>query len=184
MASPQNNLQYFLNALPDKRVGFAFTNIFKRTRVIDPGLSVGILAGATLSATGDKHAGRVINLNALTGSVVTLPAAIGSGDKYRFFVSVLATSNSHIVKVASATDFFVGTILSISTTPATTNGWIAANSGTVSTNSDTVTLNRTTSGSVTVGEYFDVQDVGTATWTINGVLTQSGVAVTPFSAGV
>ena len=135
----------------------------------------------------DSHAnGPVLSLNALAGLTVTLPAATGSGDTYYFRVAVLATSNSYIVKVASATDFFTGEILGARTDSGNAVlGFCAANSGTVATNSDTITLNRTTTGSVNVGEWIRVVDAATATWQVSGMLTATGAAfATPFSAGV
>lgn len=144
----------------------------------------GILAGATLAVTAAAHNRRTILLDQLAGSVVTLPAATGSGAKFKFLAFVLATSVSHKIQVANATDFFIGTIAGVSDDPATVKGWIAANSGTVATNSDTVTLNRTTSGSVSKGEWIEVEDVAAATWSITGMITQTGVEITPFSAAV
>lgn len=149
-----------------------------------------ILAGAGYLAAGSTKtlaaadAGSTTKLDTVTGSVVTLPAATGTGNKYKFLVTVLATSNSHVVKVANATDFFIGMITGVSDDPATVKGWIAANSGTVATNSDTVTLNRGTTGSVSVGEWIEVEDVATATWAIRGLISQTGTEATPFSAGV
>lgn len=140
-----------------------------------------ITASTTLDASYDDQ---TILINALAGLTVTLPAATGSGTKYKFLVSVLATSNSYILQVASATDFFVGMITGVSDDPATVKGWIAANSGTVATNSDTVTLNRSTTGSVAVGEWIEVVDVALATWAIRGLLAQTGTEATPFSAAV
>jgi hypothetical protein len=64
-------------------------------------------------------------------------------------------------------------------------GFAAANSGTVATNSDTITLNRTTTGSVSVGEWIDVEDVAANTWSVNGMLSATGAAfATPFTAAV
>jgi hypothetical protein len=99
---------------------------------------------------------------------------------------VLATSNSYIVKVASATDFFVGEIMGARTDSGNAVlGFCPVNSGTVATNSDTITLNRTTTGSVNVGEWFICEDVATATWQVRGMLTATGAAfATPFSATV
>lgn len=142
-----------------------------------------LAAGSTKTLTA-LDSGKTVRLDTLTGSVVTLPAATGSGARFRFYVSVLATSNSHKIQVANATDFFIGTIEGVSDDPATVKGWIAANSGTVATNSDTVTLNRTTTGSVSVGEVIEVEDVATATFLITGMITQNGTEATPFSAAV
>lgn len=139
--------------------------------------------GATKTLTSADN-GKTTFFDTAAGTVITLPAATGTGNKYKFLITVIATSNSHIVKVANATDFFVGAIWGVSDDPATVKGWIAANSGTVSTNSDTVTLNRTTTGSVTVGEWIEIEDVATATFAIRGLITQTGTEATPFSAGV
>jgi hypothetical protein len=142
-----------------------------------------LTASATLDAGKDDQ---TILLNALAGLTITLPPATGSGTRYRFLVSVLATSNSYIVQVASATDFFVGMIYGERVDSGNaTLGFAAANSGTVATNSDTITLNRTTTGSVSVGEWFEVQDIATATWFVRGMLSATGAAfATPFSAAV
>jgi hypothetical protein len=143
---------------------------------------VGISAGSTLAVTAALHNGATINLDTLTGSVCTLPAATGSGAKFKFLVTVLATSNSHKVQVANASDFMIGMITTIDSAAVT--GYVAANSGTVSTNSDTITLNRSTTGSVSVGEYISVEDVAANTWAVNGQTTSTGTAATPFSAAV
>lgn len=146
-----------------------------------------IVLTANTTLDRDAHAnGPVLGLNALAGLTVTLPAAVGSGDSYYFRVAVLATSVSYIIKVASATDFFVGEIMGSRVDSGNAVlGFCPANSGTVSTNSDTITLNRTTTGSVTVGEWIEVTDVASATWQVRGMLTATGAAfATPFSATV
>jgi hypothetical protein len=153
------------------------------TPVAQIGSAKFLAAGGTKALT-YLDSGKVIRLDTLTGSVVTLPAAIGSGVKYKFYVSVLATSNNHKIQVASAADFMIGSIAGVSDDPATVKGWIAANSGTVATNSDTITLNRSTSGSVSLGEWIEVEDVAAATWLVSGMITQTGIEVTPFSAAV
>lgn len=142
-----------------------------------------VAAGSTLALTSANNK-QLVKLDTLTGSVVTLPAATGSGVRFRFLVTVLATSNSHKVQVANASDFMIGSIHGVSDDPATVKGWIAANSGTVGTNSDTITLNRTTTGSVSVGELIEIEDVAANTWLVTGAITQSGTEATPFSAAV
>lgn len=142
-----------------------------------------VAAGATktLTAANDKQ---TIKLDTAAGSVVTLPAATGSGVRFKFLVTVLATSNSHKVQVANASDFMIGIIAGVSDDPATVKGWIAANSGTVATNSDTISLNRSTTGSVSVGETIEVEDVAANTWAVTGMVSQTGTEATPFSAAV
>lgn len=142
-----------------------------------------VAAGSTktLTAANDKQ---TVKLDTATGSIVTLPAATGSGVRFKFLVTVKATSNNHVVQVANNADFMIGTLAGVSDDPATVKGWIAANSGTVATNSDTVTLNRSTTGSVSVGEWFELEDIAANTWAITGMITQSGTEATPFTAAV
>ncbi len=137
-----------------------------------------VAAGATLAVTQVLHAGKTIALDTLAGSIATLPAATGSGSLMRFVVSVLATSNSHIVKVANTADVIQGSAIMVSTT-ASASTFFATNATT-----DTITLNRTTTGSVTKGEYLELQDIAANTWAVSGMLTNSGTGSTPFSATV
>ena len=154
------------------------------TRIAAVGSGKYVAAGAAIALTVKDHAGKTIKLDTLTGSVATLPAATGSGARFKLLVTVVPTSNSHKLQVANANDFMIGSIMGISDDPATVKGWIAANSGTVATNSDTVTLNRSTSGGVSVGEWIEVEDVAANTWEIGGNITQTGAEITPFSAAV
>lgn len=135
-----------------------------------------VAAGATLSATVATHEGKIILLDTAAGSTVTLPAAAGTGAVFRFVISVLATSNSHIVKVADATDIMQGVIVSESDNAAD-----AAIAFTAGASDDTITLNRTTTGSVTRGEWIELVDVATDLWLVRGVTASNGVEVTPFS---
>lgn len=138
-----------------------------------------INAGATLSVTEATHDGRTILLNSTGGSVCTLPAASGSGARFKFQVSVLATSASHIVKVASASDIIQGAVSIVDTdTAGTVTGFATA------ADSDTITLNRTTTGSVTMGEWLELEDMKTNVWAVRGVLTNTAAGATPFSATV
>lgn len=167
------------------------TSLNTGTRVKDGGPGPygqsGRLSTLTANTTlDDSYDEKTIMLNATAGLTVTLPAATGSGVSYRFMVLALATSNSYIIQVASGTDYFMGEILGARTDSGNAVlGFAAANSGTVSTNSDTITLNRTTTGSVNVGEWIEVRDVATATWFVRGNLSATGAAfATPFSAAV
>jgi hypothetical protein len=144
------------------------------------------VAGGSTKTLTSANNNQTIRLDTVTGTVVTLPAATGSGAKFKFMVTVLATSNSHKIQVGNANDFMVGLINGARIDTANTVlGFAAANSGTVSTNSDTITLNRTTTGSVTIGEYVEVEDVAANTWEVNGMLSATGALfATPFTAAV
>ena len=140
-------------------------------------------AGSTLTVTAASHSsigrGGLINLDTVTGSVVTLPAATGTGNIYRFRVSALATSNSHQIKVANSSDVMQGFAV-VSDTDSSS----AASMFMTTSTSDTITLNRTTTGSVTVGEYIEIEDVATGVFSVRAFLSGTGVVATPFSATV
>jgi hypothetical protein len=136
-------------------------------------------AGSTLTLTRNVHAGRTILLDTLTGSVVTLPAATGTGDVYRFVVSVAPTSNNHIVKVANASDTMIGNIPWASGAVIGTSIIGDAAAGT----DDTITMNGTTTGGA-VGTWLDLTDVATNVWHVRGNASYSGTGAAIFSATV
>lgn len=143
------------------------------------GYSKGWAAGSTLTMNEKDHAGRTILLDTAAGSTVTLPASNGGGAVYRFVVSTLATSNSHIIKAASASDSMQGIIFSRDDTSDNAVAF-AATAGT----SDTITLNRSTTGSVTVGEYIEIVDIASGRFQVMGFVTNTGTPATQFSATV
>lgn len=144
-----------------------------------------IAAGAAITLTTAQN-GNTVALDNAAGSVATLPAATGSGARFRFYVKTLATSASHKIQVANANDFMIGIINGTRVDVGNAVlGFAAANSGVVATNSDTITLNRSTTGSVSKGEWIEVEDVLANTWAVSGVLSATGAAfASPFSAAV
>lgn len=138
-----------------------------------------VSAGSTLTLVEATHQGKLIKLDTATGSVVTLPAATGSGAIYRFAVTVLATSNSHKIQVANSTDVLRGFMLN--TDSDTSDAFTGFN--TTST-SDTITLNRSTTGSVYIGEHIEIQDIKAGFFSVRGWFAATGSPATPFSAAV
>jgi hypothetical protein len=137
-------------------------------------------AGSTLTLTAAAHGGATIKLDTLAGSTVTLPAATGSGVRFKFLVTVLATSNNHIVKVANSSDTMIG--MAFGTRVDSGNAVLGFAAGATA---DTITLNRTTTGSVSLGEWIKVVDEAANVWSVRAFLTATGAAfATPFSATV
>lgn len=139
------------------------------------GLSTGVplaISGA-VTLTRNGHAGRTMTFVA-AGGTVTLPAATGTGDKYRFFVTVALTTNV-VIQVANATDIIAG-VLAIVTDIA----GVVLNAGT---SDDTITLNQTTSGGL-VGSFVELEDMAAGFWMVTGTLVSSGAEGDPFSAAV
>lgn len=138
-----------------------------------------VAAGSALTVARNSHDGKVILLDTAAGSTCTLPAASGSGARFRFVISTVATSNSHVIKVANASDTMVGQVLSISDDAGNTvKPFFAAGTD------DTITLNRTTTGSTRKGEWIEVYDLAANLWAVDGVVAATGAEATPFSATV
>ena len=152
--------------------------------VMGTGQNVLSAAGSTLAVTAALHAGGIVKLDTATGSVCTLPAATGTGDVYRFMVTVTPTSNSHIVKVSAAGQYLRGGVMVVDEADgtATSFGCLVGNGTT--THSDTVTLNRTTTGAVGTGDMLTFVDVATGYWNVSGTVIGTGAEANPFSATV
>lgn len=147
------------------------------------GLLPTIVAAGATKATTVANGSNIIQLNATGGSVVTLPVATGSGLSHFFYVSVLATSASHIIYTSSANGVggtannFVG--LLFGTRVDSGNAVLGFAAGATS---NTITLNRSTTGSVSLGEWIEVIDVAANVWQVSGMLSATGAAfATPFS---
>jgi hypothetical protein len=132
---------------------------------------------ATLTVTEASHAGHTITLDRAAGIAVTLPAATGTGNKYTFIVITTVTSNSTTIKVADATDVFIG-----SASLCQDGGDTAVHFEAAATD-DTVTFNGTTTGGL-AGAIAEFQDVATNTWFVRVKSAATGTEATPFSATV
>ena len=137
-----------------------------------------IACGTELTMAAATHGGKTIALNTAAGSTAILPASSGSGTTYRFLVTVTATSNSHIIKVANGTDEFRGFVYQSASEATAPNCFWAAD------NDDTITLNRTTTGLAAQGEYFEVVDGASGVYFVRGFSQANGIEATPFSNGV
>jgi hypothetical protein len=135
-------------------------------------------AGGSARTLNADDAGEMIQLDTAAGTTITLPPAQGTGNIYGFVTTVIATSNSHKVQVANATDVMTGSLQVVDNADGTVTSF-----GTVAA-SDTITLNRTTTGSVKIGERFFVQDVKAGFWSVWGTVVGTGSEATPFSAAV
>lgn len=146
-------------------------------RVADASTRVVSLA-VTTAITELLHDGKLLVMDgAGAARTFTLPAATGSGGKYRFVVGAVNTSN-YLIKSVAGADHMCGTVLSESSTDSATD---AVNSWTAGATDDTITLDGTTTGGVSIGDWIEVTDIKLHVWAVTGVLTQSGTEATPFS---
>lgn len=143
-----------------------------------------VVSAATLTLDPLLHSGLTVVLTSLTGCVITLPAATGTGNRYRVIVGVAPTSGSIVAAVASATDFMRGFAYTSQDAGGAGVTWATANTGTLATESDTMTWNRTTTGIGSIGDAFELQDIASAVWSIYTEQNSNGTEATPFSAAV
>lgn len=133
---------------------------------------------ATGAITAALHEGKTCLLAEVGGDAIvtlTLPAATGSGGRYRFVVNVVNTS-SYVFKSVAGADVMRGHVIGNDgggvTTPVV---WAAGATD------DTVTINGTTTGGVTRGDWIEFEDIATDGWAVRGIVSQSGTEATPFS---
>lgn len=134
-------------------------------------------AGGTETLTA-QDCGQTILLDTAAGSVVTLPAATGTGCVYHFLVTVTNTSNDHSVVVVG-NDEFIGGLISIGTTADQTDAFTAADAGDV----DAIQMNGSTEGGV-LGTYITVKDISTDNWGLSGIVISTDASATMLATGV
>lgn len=158
------------------------TSLNSSRPVLDQDARSGQSRLATLTAsttiTQESHDGKTLLMGASGAALTfTLPAALGTGAKYRFVVSVVNTSN-YVIQVANSTDVMAGSVWSTQDGGDTVVGWETAAS------SDTITLNGTTTGGVNIGDWIELQDIKAGFFSVTGMMVSSGTEATPFSAAV
>lgn len=137
-------------------------------------------ASATLTAA-DSATTCVVN--AAAGLTLTLPAATGTGRRYDIVIGTTVTSNSVVIRVASASDWYAGQIFVSSDNAADAAISFETATGALASRSDTITLNGTTTGGL-AGDRFQLVDIGAGQWELTGWMSATGTEVTPFSAAV
>ena len=131
---------------------------------------------STLTVTKLLHDNRTVTLNRAAGIAVTLPAATGSGSRYRFFIGTTITSNTTTIKVVGD-DTMSGLALSAADSGASVNGWETAS------DTDTITFDGTTTGGI-LGDFVELIDVAADKWHVRVQSSSTGSEATPFSATV
>ena len=148
-----------------------------RLNGITPQISSGIVdaAAATLTVTAAKHSGKIITLNLAAGIAVTLPAATGSGDRYRFIIKTTFTGAATIKVVTD--DVMQGYALLAQDGGATSVMFETA------VDSDTISFDGSTTGGL-VGTEVELIDYSADRWFAKVVGAATGTEATPFSATV
>lgn len=127
---------------------------------------------ASASVNSDTHALTTVRLSAAAGLTVTMPAATGSGDRYRFAVVTSVTSNTYVI-AALGTDILAGVVALATDVAGVTCPTTAT--------SDKITLNGGTTGGL-AGSVVELEDTASGVWTVSGTIISTGAEATPFSA--
>lgn len=125
-----------------------------------------VAGGSSLSVTAAAHANRTLLFDTAAGTAFVLPAATGSGVKFRFVVSVAPTSNQHRI-TCTGDDRFAGVIHVLDRDAAAQTAYFAA----VGTDNDRIDMpfaNLEKGGQV--GDWIEVQDVKADFWAVTGSL--------------
>lgn len=168
-----------LTSLHGERIGLSKNDdLVLNGQVAVPASNAKVVAlSAATSITRDSHSERVIYVSGTTGRAFTLPAATGTGSKFRFVIGTTVTSGSHTIKVANATDVMIGNAVVLQDGGDTMVGFECGATD------DTITLNGTTTGGLK-GDYVEVIDVASGIFFVNVRISATGTEATPFSATV
>lgn len=136
-----------------------------------------VSVAANVTLTSASHAGRTMVLDIASGATVTLPAASGTGNIYKFFVATTVTSNNYIIQVANASDTMAGMAI------VANDGGDTASIFETAADSDTITMNGSTTGGI-LGAQVEIQDVASNVFSVVVRTAATGTEATPFSAAV
>jgi hypothetical protein len=131
---------------------------------------------STLTITEADHSGHTITLNRAAGIAVTLPAATGSGNKYRFIVGTTFSGAATIKVVGN--DTMIGTATLYQNGGDTVVGFAAGGTD------DTVTFAADNSTGGVAGAECVLTDIAADLWHVSLVSDAAGTEATPFSATV
>lgn len=160
------------------------TQTLTNKTLTSPTINTPIMASESVTAAGGTETltsadcGQTTLLDTAAGSVVTLPAATGSGCKFYFLVTVTNTSNDHSIVVVG-NDEFVGGLISMGTTADQTDAFTAADAGDV----DAIQMNGTTEGGL-LGTWIMVQDISADNWGLTGHVVSTDASATMLASGV
>lgn len=134
-----------------------------------------IAAGSTKTLTA-ANAGATTLLDTNSGSVVTLPAATGTGNTFKFFVSVATTSAAHKI-LTGAADNVVGLLIGQNSNTAKVFQGTSASAY----RSLQMPFAGTQPSGGLQGDWFEFIDTAANTWFVKGAYSAGTTPTTPFS---
>lgn len=135
------------------------------------------VTASTLYLTYKEHNDRTVTINAAAGCAVRLPAASGSGARFRIIIGTTIATNTTTIKVANATDVMTGNAIQSQDAGATLQMFEAAST------SDTITMDGSSMGGIK-GDIVELEDIASGLWWVRVTSAGTGTEATPFSATV
>ena len=145
--------------------------------------AIAALAGANpnapvaVGAAKTASFGNTYKLDTAAGSVLTLPAATGSGGVVRAIVTTAITSNAHKILPNSVADFMQG-IVEGHVAAGTTLGF---SGNAAASHSIQMPFAGTTPSGGAAGDWFEFRDIGAGLWEVTGAFLSGTTSTTPFS---
>lgn len=138
---------------------------------------VAAATSATETLSRRVHGGRTTRLARNTGSTLTLPAAVGSGTRFRLVVGTALSSGQYRINAAGSDKFRGGVHVGDSgdTGSATADLFTAGTTA----NQINMTL---ASGGGRVGDVIELEDFAPGFWQVSGTFTDVADPATPFAA--
>lgn len=146
-------------------------------RVADVSTRIVAVGASPLTLAPGTHEGKTVVLSLATGIAVTLPAATGSGARYKLVLGIANSStNVYTIATAPTTDVFKGVIFGGDSTDGTGHAWQVAS------NSNKISLGGTAQAQGgSVGDTIYLEDTAAGIWTVMGFVQQGGTEANPFS---
>lgn len=141
---------------------------------LSPLSSKAVAGGATYAVTA-ADADRNLLFDTLAGTKFTLPAATGSGLRFKFVLQVVPTSNQHQIATDNTGTFYG--VIEFDKAGTVTNYTSAGTN-------KSIQLNGSTTGGAQIGDQFEVVDVAADKWAVTGFTQASGTLATPFSSTI
>jgi hypothetical protein len=147
--------------------------------IVTGGFTPGLVnvTASTLTVTAAEHAGKTIALNRAAGIAVTMPAATGTGNVYKFVVGTTFTGAASIKSVAG-TDLMVGGAILGNNTDNTVVRWPSVTADT----NDTIDLFGTSNSTGGIeGQVIVLTDISATQWQVEIVGDAAGTEASPFA---
>lgn len=139
--------------------------------------SPGVTAIAASATLGASHVGRTSVVGNAAGVAITLPAATGTGNKYRLIIGT-ALATGDVTVTCGSGDILSGYVVVEDDGDTTADDVTTFKAGA----SDEIITIDQSAGSGAVGDWLELEDFADGVWAVKGWLTGQEDPATPFSS--